>query len=50
MKKLFLFLGTILCCAICFSQKIVNNTYLFDIDDSYNEKDTVLLFLLTKEL
>lgn len=43
MKKLFLFFCTNLCCAICFSQRIVNNTFLYDIDDSYSETDTVLI-------
>lgn len=43
MRGLFLFTGLILCCAISFSQKVLSNTFLFDIDVSYNEVDTVLL-------
>lgn len=43
MKRLLLFTGIILCCALCFSQRVVNNKFLFDIDNSYNEVDTVLL-------
>lgn len=40
---MFLLLCIILCYANCFSQRLENNTYLFDIDDSYNETDTVLI-------
>lgn len=43
MKKLILFTCIILCYTICLSQRIVNNLTLFDIDDSYNEIDTVVL-------
>lgn len=43
MKKLFLCTCIILCYTICSSQKIVNNLFLLDIDDNYNEIDTVVL-------
>jgi len=43
MKKLFLFTCIILYYTICFSQRVVNNLTLFDIDDSYNEIDSVVL-------
>lgn len=43
MKNLFLFLCIILGATTCFSQKVVNNVVLFDIDDRYNEVDTVML-------